>query len=40
MLDDFIKRIIRAVIESFQIDGAKKVDMLQTIVGQKKKEED
>ena len=40
MPDDFIRRMIRAVIESFPIDEAKKADMLQRIVGQKKKEED
>ena len=40
MPDDFIRRMIRAVIESFPIDEAKKSDMLQRIVGQKKKEED
>ena len=40
MPDDFMRRMIRAVIESFPIDEAKKADMLQRIVGQKKKEED
>ncbi len=36
MLDDFIKRMLQAVIESFPIDEAKKADMLQRIVGQEK----
>ena len=40
MLDDFIRRMIRAVIESFPIDEAKKADMLRRIMGQKEKEED
>ena len=40
MPDDFIRRMIRAVIESFPIDEAKKAVMLQSIVGQKEKEED
>ena len=40
MLDDFIKRMIRAVIESFPIDEAKKADMLRRIVDPKEKEED
>ena len=40
MPDDFIRRMIRAVIESFPIDEAKKADMLRSIVGQKEKEED
>ena len=35
MPDDFIRRMIRAVIESFPIDEAKKTDMLQSIVCQK-----
>lgn len=40
MPDDFIRRMLQAVIESFPIDGAKKADMLQSIVGQEKTEED
>lgn len=40
MSDDLIRRIIRAVIESFPIDEVKKADMLQNIVGPKEKEED
>ena len=40
MRDDFIKHMIRAVIESFPIDEAKKADMLRRIVDPKEKEED
>ena len=40
MLDEFIRRMIQAAVELFPIDGEKKADMLQKIVGQKKKEED
>ena len=40
MLDDFIRRMIRAVIESFPIDEAKKADMLRRIEDPKEKEED
>lgn len=40
MLDDFIRRMIQAAIELFPIDGAKKEDMLRSILGQKKIEED
>lgn len=40
MLDNFIRRMIRAVIESFPIDEAKKADMLRRIVDPKEKEED
>ena len=40
MRDDFIRRMIRAVIESFPIDEAKKTDMLRRIVDQEKKKED
>ena len=40
MLEDFIRRVIRAVIESFPIDGKKKEDMLQRIAAPKKTEED
>lgn len=40
MLDDLIRRMIQAAVELFPIDGAKKADMLQRIVDQKKKEED
>lgn len=40
MLDDLIRRMIRAVVESFPIDETKKADMLQRIMGEKKKEED
>ena len=39
MLDDFIRRMIQAVIESFPIDESKK-DMLRCIVDQEKIEED
>ena len=40
MPDDFIRGLIRAVIESFPIDEAKKTEMLRSIVGSKEKEED
>ena len=40
MLEDFIRRMIRAAIESFPIDEAKKADMLRRIVNPKEKEED
>ena len=40
MRDDFIRRMIRAVIESFPIDEAKKTDVLRRIVDQKEKEEE
>ena len=40
MSDDFIRRLVRAVIESFPIDEAKKADILWSIVGQKEIEED
>ncbi len=40
MPDDFIRRMIQAVIESFSIDEAKKADILRSIVGQEKIEED
>ena len=40
MLDDIIRCMIRAAIESFPIDEAKKADMLRSIVGPKEKEED
>lgn len=40
MLDEFIKRMVQVVIESFPIDEAKKADMLQSIVDQKDTEED
>ena len=40
MRDDFIRRMIRAVIESFPIDEVKKANMLRSIVGQEEKEED
>ena len=39
MLDVFIKRMIQAVIESFPIDEAKKADILQNIINQKKTKE-
>ena len=39
MLDDFIRHMIQAVIESFPIDEVKK-DMLRSIVDQEKIEED
>lgn len=35
MQDDFIRRMIRTVIESFPIDEGKKEDMLWSIVGRK-----
>lgn len=35
MSDDFIRRLIRTVMESFRIDGAKKAKILHSIVGQK-----
>ena len=37
---NFIRHLIRAVIESFPINEAKKADMLRSIVDQKTKEED
>lgn len=40
VLDDFIKRLLRAVIESFSIDEKKKADMLKNIVDKEKIEED
>ena len=40
MLDDFIRRLLQAVIESFPINESKKADMLRSIVPQQKKEED
>lgn len=40
MPDDFIRRMLQAVIESFPIDEEKKKDILQSIVGQEKTEED
>ena len=40
MLDDFIRRMIQAVIESFPIDRAKKEEMLRSIMDQKKTEGD
>lgn len=39
MLDDLIRRMLRAVIESFPIDGTKKADILRSII-EKKTEED
>lgn len=35
MPDDFIRRMIRAVVESFPIDETKKEDMLWSIAGRK-----
>ena len=40
MLDDFIRRMLRAVIESSPTDEMKKADLLQSIMGQEAKEED
>lgn len=40
MPDDFIKRMLQAVIESFPIDESKKTDLLQSIMGQEAKEEE
>ncbi len=40
MPDDLIRRMLRAAIESFPIDEEKKTDMLQSIAGQEKTEED
>lgn len=40
MLDDFIRRLLQAVIESFPIDESKKTDMLRSIVSQEKIKED
>lgn len=40
MLDDFIRRLIQAAIESLPIDEGKKADILRSIVGSKEKEED
>lgn len=39
MLDDFIRRVIQAVVESFPIDEKKKADLLRSIMGQKKEED-
>lgn len=40
MTDDLIRRMLRAVIESFPIDEAKKAEILRSILRQKRKEED
>ncbi len=40
MPDDFIRRMLQAVIESFPIDEMKKADLLQSIMGQEAKEEE
>lgn len=40
MLDDLVRRMIQAAIESLPIDEAKKADILRSIVGPKEKEED
>ena len=40
MPDDFIRRMLQAVIESFPIDETKKADLLQSIMGQEAKEEE
>lgn len=40
MPDDFIRRTVRAVIESFPINREKKTDLLQNIMSQKKIGED
>lgn len=40
MLDDFIRRMVQAVIESFPIDETKKTDILRHIMNQSKIEED
>lgn len=40
MPDDLIRRVIRAVIESFPIDGEKKADMLRSIMNKKSKTEE
>ena len=40
MPDDFIRRMLQAVIESFPIDESKKTDLLQSIMGQEAKEEE
>lgn len=40
MLEDLIRRMIQAAIESLPIDEAKKADMLRSIVGQEKEEEE
>lgn len=40
MLDDFIRRMVQAVIESFPIDETKKTDILRHIMNQSKREED
>lgn len=40
MLDDFIRRVIQAAIESLPIDEEKKADLLQSIVDQDETEED
>ena len=40
MPDDFIRRVIQAVIESFPIDRVIKADMLRRIICPKKIEED
>ncbi len=40
MLEDFIRRMIQAVIESFPINEAKKANILGSIIDQEKIEED
>lgn len=40
MLDDFIRRVIQAAIESLPIDEEKKEDLLQSIVDQDETEDD
>lgn len=40
MPDNFIRRMLQAVIESFPIDETKKADILRSIVGQEKTKED
>lgn len=39
MPDDMIRRMIRAVVESFPISAVKKADILRNIVGQKPEED-
>lgn len=39
-MEDFLRRVIQAVIESFPINETKKADILRNILGKKNTEED
>lgn len=39
-MEDFLRRVIQAVIESFLIDETKKADILRNILGPKSTKED